>query len=158
VADRAVPRQRLALDLGVIRRGLEHGQRAAVLVDQPEVAADAGERRVGSQGLDLSGEAVGLRDVVAIHAGQELAAGEAKGFVERSGEPAIFADRQPHACVARRVVPEDRGRRVLRAVVDHDQLEVAERLAEDAVDGLGEVPLAVVDGHEDGDGGGFAHE
>lgn len=41
-----------------------------------------------------------------------------------------------------------------RAVVDHDQLEVAERLGEDALDGLTDIGLMIVAVEDNGDGGG----
>ena len=75
--------ERLPLDARVVRRGDEHGQGPAVAVDELEVAADAGQAGVGAERLDLPGEAVGQRDVVAVHPRQKLAAGLPERLVER---------------------------------------------------------------------------
>src|SRR5207237_993964 len=44
-----------------------------------------------------------------------------------------------------------------RAVIDDDELKISERLAQDALDRLVDVPFHVVRGHEDGDGWRRAH-
>ena len=46
---------------------------------------------------------------------------------------------------------EDRPRAVCRAIIDDQELEVAKRLTENALDRLGHVALGVVGGHEDRD-------
>ena len=78
-----------------------------------------------------------------------------------SAQPALRATvRPPGSCrvhadagVALRRLGEDRRRRVGRAVVDDDQLEVGERLRERRVERLAEEALAVPHRHDDADPG-----
>ena len=76
----------------------------------------------------------------------EAARGRAAGD-ERAGEPRVHLPDDADARIARRVVSEDGGRRVRRAVIDDDAFEVALGLAEDAVERRSERRRAVVDAH-----------
>ena len=119
-------------------RELEHG------------ASDDCDAGVGAQVRELLLEPVRQRDVVGVEPRDVRAAGEIQRAVERAGEPqrvVVANDHEP------RIVEglENRGRPVARAVVDDDQLEILDRLAQDARDGVAQVALAVLHREENRD-------
>ncbi len=119
------------------------------LVEVGDSRAHDGRMRVGAKPLDLTLEPLGQRDVVRVEAGDVLAARFVEPAVERGGETALPVVAQHGEA---RVVDlrEHGGRLVGRRVVDREQLEVAERLAQHAVDGLAQKARVVVNGEEDG--------
>jgi hypothetical protein len=81
-----------------------------------------------------------------------LPGGELDGQVEVAANPdvalvAAIAD----APVPSGIVLADDGRAVGRRVVAQDQLKIAKRLGKDRVDGLAQIPLAVVNRQADAD-------
>src|SRR5262249_54272049 len=70
-------------------------------------------------------------------------------LVEAGDQAAVFAHDRTHARIDRGIALDRRPAAVGRAVVDDQELEIAEALAEHAVDRLGEESLAVVDAHRD---------
>jgi hypothetical protein len=123
--------------------------RCAGLVDLARRGAEQPDVRVGGQERALAGQALGQREVVRVEPGHQVGAGEAERPVERAGEPGARLAMQAQPRIPR--AGQQIGRRIGRAVVDHDQLQVAVRLFEHAADGGGDPPRAVVDRHEDGD-------
>ena len=102
------------------------------------------------QEVNLRFEALGQRDVVSIHQGDVLAARLCQARVQCAGPPAVDPMlEKADALIALRIIADDLCRVVLRPVIDDDELEVAEGLRQDAVDGFGQVRFAIVDGHED---------
>jgi hypothetical protein len=86
--------------------------------------------------------------VVGVHERDQLTARVPDAQVARSAEPAVGSRHHPDVGEAVGVVARNRGGPVGRTVVDHDDLEVAVGLREDAVDGLGQVVLDVEGGHD----------
>src|SRR5438045_8394481 len=71
-------------------------------------------------------------------------------MVKGSADPLILL---AHIAQTRAVCLSQRGRRIGRAIVDDDQLEVAKRLVEHAVDGRAQILFAVVHRQDDADQG-----
>ncbi len=125
---------------------------AAVLVDVPRQAPDDGGARRDLHHFHLAAEAVGLRDVVGVHAGEQRRAAMGQAKVQAAGQAQVLliADADDPA-IADAI--ED-GPGVIRGgVIDDHQLEVGECLVEDALDGLLQVALGIVHRHEHGNGG-----
>ncbi len=138
-------------------RSVELTQPVPVGVDQLDSGADGHAVRVSAEVGHLPLEPVGQGDVVGVHPGGELAPGQPKHLIEGDDEPGVRPTDQADAGVPGGVLPEDRRRPVGRAVVDDQELEVGERLTEDALDRLGHVPLGVVHRHQHVDGRRRAH-
>ena len=98
----------------------------------------------------LPGEALGERDVVGVDARDQRRARGPETAIQRRRLPAARLSKHGQPRVADRREPLRRP--VGRAVVHHDELEVDQRLSQDAGQGLAQPRLAVVDGHHDGDG------
>jgi hypothetical protein len=157
VADRGAAVEAALLEGGIVLRLGHATQEPPAAVDQVVRPAEQHDVGVGPHERDLLLEAVGDADVVGVHPRDELAAGEPEALVERLGEAGVRAADQADAVVDGGVLVEDRGRAVRRTVVDQDQLEVAERLREDAVERLREVALGIEDRHDHRDDGNLRH-
>jgi hypothetical protein len=101
---------------------------------------------------DLLGQAIGQADVVGVHPGDQVGAGEGQRFVEGPDVAGVGPGDDFQAGISRGDAAEDRRGFVRRAVVDDDQFQLAQRLVQDAYDGGADKPLAVVDRQDDGDG------
>ncbi len=111
---------------------------------------------VGERGRVQALDRVGLEPVVVVDEVDVLPAGHVDADVAGAARPARVghvADADVGMLRGERVEPG--GRRVGRAVVDEDQLELARRhrLPEQRGDALVDVAPRVVDGHDDADGG-----
>ena len=146
-----VPSDQRPADRGVVRRRNHDGHLTPgrVHLARPRTEQPDGGMRV-EEGA-LARDALGHGQVVGVEPRHQRAAREAEGAVERAREPEARLALDPEARVAD--AREDLGRRVGRAVVDHDQLEVARRLREDAPDGVRDPRRAVVHGHQHRDRG-----
>jgi hypothetical protein len=154
VAPQEVPEEPLVEHLE--DAGIAHGRQLerAVLVDDRHVAPGKAEVGVG---IERGGQALQpiLRpEVVGAHRREVRAAREVEA--RRHGRVhagVLLPDRADRVAVS----GDDVGRRVGRAVVDDDQLEVGMRLRQHAVDRLRDVPVVVVRGKDDAhQGGGHA--
>jgi hypothetical protein len=124
--------QRFAVNVEVVTRRID------VLLS----AADDIHLRMAAEKLELPGKPVRKRYVVRVHSGDEIATSQSQHLIEPRDITRIGAAPKPNARIAGRIALEDRQGTVRRAVVDDQELEVAERLAEDALDGLGDVRQA----------------
>ena len=101
----------------------------------------------GPHARELALESPRERDVVGIEPGDIPAARLVEPAVQRRCQAqALVVPQHAQARVADLV--EDRGRRVLRAVVDDEQLEVGHALAQDALERCPDVALTVRDGEQ----------
>jgi hypothetical protein len=123
-------------------------------VDEENAGADEDVVRVGVEEGDLFFQAVGEREVVGIHAGDEFALALRKAVVEGAHDAGIGAGVDVEAGISFSQGVEDVERFVGGSVVDGDDLEVREGLGKNALDRAAEVRLGVVHGNEDGDAGG----
>src|ERR1019366_6490827 len=90
-------------------------------------------------------------NVVVVLQGDVLAASRSQAPVGSGGDPHIArGGEHPHAIVLRGELTQDVGCAVVGAVVNDQQLEVAETLPENAFDGGTQKSLAVVSGHHHG--------
>ena len=108
----------------------------------------------GSDPGKLPLEPIGHRHVVGIESRDVAAARVIEPEVQRGGEALTFVvakDDEARVLVA----GEELRRAILRAVVDDDELELGERLPEDAADGRVEEALRVVRRENDRDERGF---
>ena len=102
---------------------------------------------------DLQIEPLRQAGVVAVHARDELAAGDGEKLVEVLGEALVgFVSEQADARVG--VLLEALPGVVGGGIVHYEKLEIAERLIEDALHGLVHERAAVVHRHQDADEGG----
>ena len=112
--------------------------------------ADDGDEWLAPDPRQLAREALGERGVVRVEPGDVPPARLVEAAVERGCEPeALVVPDDDEPSVGNRL--EDCRRSVGRGVVDDDQLQVAHRLTEDALQGEREKLLAVVRGEQDGD-------
>src|SRR5207248_4721144 len=93
---------------------------------------------------ELLFQPVGVAAVVAGHEGDVAAAAGRQGAVGGDAWPAVLLADRDDPRVGER--PHDVRGAVGRAVVHDDDLEVGDRLVEDAADGLGDVFLVVIGG------------
>jgi len=117
-----------------------------MLIDQAVTRADKHVVAMAVEKFDLERQAVGMRDVVGIHARYILASGQAQTYIERLGQTHILGISVAQDARIRTGIEQGR-RRVSRGIVDDDEFEILETLTEDAVDGGLQVSLAVIDGH-----------
>ncbi len=96
-------------------------------------------------------EAAGHRDVVGVHASQELPAGDLHAARERAGDPQARGRQRHHARVAAGDLGDARRAVVARAVVDGDHLEGEAALGEHAAEGLLDGPARVAVRQQDRD-------
>ncbi len=107
-------------------------------------------RRVRLQIRDLAGEAVGVTQIIGIERGDIAASRCSDPGVARQHGAAI--DRHRHQPDARIGPARNAGtRRVGRAVVDDDHLEIDERLRGEAVERGGQQGCAIIHRHDDAD-------
>ena len=105
---------------------------------------------VALHSLELAREAFGQRNVVGVETGDVASACFGEPAVERGGQSRLLVVRE-HA-KARVADCREQPRRLVRgSVVDDDQLQVVDGLAQDALHGLAEEARVVVDGQKDGD-------
>ena len=98
---------------------------------------------------DLKLEALGQGNVVRIQTGDVATGCTLQAPVQRRGEAEpLVVPEDDHARIGNR---RQRPRRLVRRrVVDHDQLEVAKRLTQHALNGETDVTRLVVSGQQDG--------
>ena len=122
-----------------------------MLVDLVAPAADHAIFRVFGEKRDLPGESLRHADVVGVHPGDERRAGGVEQLVETGDEAAVFAEDRADARIEHGIAFDDRAGGIARPVVEYEELEIVEALAQDALDGLGNEALAVIDAHGDTD-------
>ena len=120
------------------------------LVEIDDGRADDRRARVEAKPLHLQTQAIRLGDVVSVESSHVFATSAFEAPVERGGEAGLLLVPQDHETP---VVDggEYRRRVVRRCVVDHEQLEIVERLGQHAVDCFRQEARVVVDGQQDGD-------
>ncbi len=131
------------------RLGGDHGP---VLVDQIEIGIDVGNRRIGFEGVRHRVNRCWQVAIVVGGPGQIRSAGGGKARVERGGQSAIRL--VPHAAdalVARGEIGDDCAGLIGRGVVDDDQLKIAVRLVETALQRLRQIRRAVIRRQDDRD-------
>ena len=121
----------------------------ARLVDEHDAAAQQRHLRVRLEVGDLALEPVGQHDVVGVHAGDQRRLRQRAAGVEGHGQATRLLSLHADSRITLRRVGQDARRRVGRAVVDDDQLEVAQRLRQRRVERLAEKPLTVAHRHHD---------
>ena len=108
---------------------------------------------------DLNGDLqpVAEEQVILVEASDELTATALDGCVRRHGMSSVAGEAMgPYTCVSLGERLEDRPGLVGRAIVDRDQLEVGERLAQQAAHRQLEMSGAIEHGHHDRDQRGIA--
>ena len=146
-----IPPDQRAPDRGVILRRTDHGDLAPRRVDLARACAEQPDVRVGVEERALAPEPLRPGHVVGVEPCHERRARHGERAVEGGREPGARLARDPEAPILH--AGEQRPRGVGRAVVDDDQLQVARGLREHARHRLPHPRRAVVDGHEDRDGG-----
>jgi hypothetical protein len=127
-------------------------QLAARWIDLPHATADHGHIRPRLEERELALEPVRRRDVVGVLHGDHRRRRVLEARVEAARDADVVRHAQhADARVTRRGGVGERGALVARAVVDDDQLEVLDGLAEDRADRLLERCGAVVRADEHGD-------
>jgi hypothetical protein len=116
-------------------------------VDCNRPGANESNVGVGFQVIDLGAEAFWERDVVGILASDVGASGGSEASVEGCGQSAIRLIDADYSRIGERL--NDRGRVVSRAIIDYDELKVAEALFQDAPDRISEELRIVVHAHHD---------
>ena len=108
----------------VTHRRPANSERATALVDHLGKTAEEAERRLALHGRDLAGEALGQRDIIGIEARDERRARHGKPGIERrdNSHGPLACDHDPR--IAARGLRKNCGRRIARAVVDGDKLEI----------------------------------
>ena len=112
-------------------------------------ASAGGERAVGER-VDLRGQALGERDVVAVHARDQPPRRGPRPLERGDDADGLLQDDAETAVVAR-VRVRDLRRAVGRAVVDDQHLEFGERLRGERVKGIGEICGLVAHGQQNRD-------
>src|SRR5450755_1603808 len=100
--------------------------------------------------LDLHREAVGRTNIVTIHARDIVALAKLQPGVERGDDPAVRLVQDSHAGIDRLILVDDRAGTVGTSVVDDDELEIPKRLGQYGIDRVGDIALAIIDGHQAG--------
>gem|GEM_PF-2628576 len=131
------------------RRGAHEGAQIEGAVEFLEVAEHDVDLRVTGQDRELAGELVRLPEVVGVQEGDHRPGGDRHARVARRRHAAVRAAQPAHAAVGEPGA-EARGGVVGRAVVDHDDLEVAVGLRERARDRLPDDAGAVEGRDHDG--------
>lgn len=123
--------------------------RPAVRVDRREIAAGDADLGVRLHELDLPLESIGFGNVIGVHARDQRCLGAIEPAVGRGANAAsrLAENDQPGVVVA----GEQLDAAVVRAVVDDDQLDVAQGLAENAVDRRAQIGRRVAARHDDAD-------
>jgi hypothetical protein len=93
----------------------------------------------------------GIGNIVHIHPRDQWCAGQRNAGIEGRAESGATATDEPEPGVVHGFY--DLCGTIIRAVVDHDKLQRAEPLREDAGDGFVHKTLAVKDAHHDGNNG-----
>jgi len=133
------PKQELGLDLRMsgglgMDGGALHRSRAGPFVPERAIPSAAhAERGILLKRLHLAGQSVPAADVVRMLQRNKFRPGAPQPKVDAPGRMEAGKNREPHAPVARGEGPDDSGRRVGRAAIQHHQLEVGEGLLQDAL-------------------------
>ena len=107
-----------------------HGpERTVVLIDVPRAAGNSEAGGMLLQERDLPLQAVRISDVVRIVPGDQRRVAFAKAGVQRGDDAPVGTRHDPQARLATRDLFEHAWRLIRRTVVDHDDGEIAERLA-----------------------------
>jgi hypothetical protein len=134
-------------DRGVVGGRSDEPHVTARRVDLARRGPEQSDLGVRGEERALPREALRPRDVVGIEACDERRAHVREARRQRVRESP--GSLRVHAQPGIRDGGQDRGRPIRRPVVHDDELELAERLAEHAVDRLAHEHLAVADRHED---------
>ena len=122
----------------------------AAFVEIDDGRADDRSARVEAKSLHLQTQAIWLGDIVGVEPGHVFPTCAIEAAVERGGETGLLL--VPQDCETRVVDGGEYRRRVVRrCVVDHEQLEIVERLGQHAVHRFPQEARVVVDGQQDGD-------
>ncbi len=106
---------------------------------------------------ELRRQALRMHQVVGVHAGDQRGAGLRNPQVQRGDQAHAAGLEQANPLVLLRRSPNDRRRVVGRAIVDRQQLEVAERLALDRLQAVGQRGGGVAERQNDRDRGRALH-
>ena len=139
--------------LGVLQRVFSRGEIFSLFVDQEGLASKKNDIRVAGHEFDLRPEAPVHADIVGIKSREQRRPAELEATIEQPGKVVARLPMDEYPRIACGVLGEDRGSRVGRGVVDHNQLELRERFLNHAVDCLPQEGLAVAHGHHHGDRG-----
>ena len=138
-----VVEQQLELQRGVIAGMIVHPAGRGIAGPDLGPGAEQPASGVCLQIGDLTGEALGMAEVILILPGNQRPPRQRDAAVQRCREAGIFLVVQADARILEPF--EHRGRIVAGTVVDEDQLEIAEGLRQHAVDGPPDICGAVVD-------------
>jgi hypothetical protein len=128
------------------------GELAAALVDLGHAHADDRDLGPRVQQRELALQALGRGVVVGVLDGDDRRSGIAQRDVQRARDADVALERdRPHPGVPLGGAARDVRRRVVRAVVDDDELQVGDGLREQRVDGALERRRAVVRADDGGD-------
>ncbi|PKP15133.1 MAG: hypothetical protein CVU07_11325 [Bacteroidetes bacterium HGW-Bacteroidetes-23] len=127
-----------------------HAQGLAVFRHGQQTGADEIDRRIIAQHRELTLDAVRRNQVVGVHPGDDVVAGQGRDLVEARGELQVSPVRDdPNPGILHR--PGDLKRTVGGAVVHQQQLPIAMGLGEHRLDGPGQIALSVVEGNSNSD-------
>ena len=119
----------------------------AALVDEVQPCADEAHLGLRVEHRHLLRQPLRSAPVIVVDAGHVLTARLRQPTVERGHLPELsLVPEQADPVIVER--PDDSGRPIGARVVDDHELEVGERLAQDALDRLPHVRLTVVDGEQ----------
>ena len=127
-----------------------HATRHLAPRKEPDPGAHRGEGGVGIERRELEPDAAGVGHVVGVHPHHHLGVAGEEPPVERAGDPLPRPADHAHPPVAPAQLLQDRRGPVLRSVVDGDQRQVAEALAEDGDGGRADGPRGVAGRQQDG--------
>ena len=99
----------------------------------------------------VGGEGVGVELVIRIHKEDPLPLGVVEAYVAGFAHPSVGGGEDMCAWLVLEAFLGDGERVVLAAVIDEEEFPVSEGLRKDGVEGVLEVSLCVVAGHDDGE-------
>ncbi len=142
--------KRVGVQAVPVARGAAEG--IAVDVDPLDVGMHQGNLAAAVQLRNAVGKVVRQPDVVRVEQCEAGAARDRQGGIARVAKPLVGLVMHAHEpWVTARIVLGDRAAGVAGTVVDDDDLEVAHRLCQRAIERLGKKTLAVVDGYDRAD-------
>jgi hypothetical protein len=145
VHHRVAPDQR-ASQGAVVLGWADDAHVAALGIDLARRASQDADLGVGVEKRDLAREPLGQRDVVGIEPREDWRPGQLQRRVQRAREPRVRPPLDPEAAIGDSA--QQLGRRIRRAVVEHDELEIIERLSQHAPNRVLHPRSAVVHSHE----------
>jgi hypothetical protein len=120
------------------------------LIDVDDTRADESDLDTRGEKSEAPLEPVGKGRVVSIHASHIPTVHLVEPAIERAREPELLVVAH-HADTGIRERSESRRRGIRRSVIDDDELEVRDRLAQDALECGTDEWLAIVNSDENGD-------